>query len=104
MSAVLDETNPEAIIGHFKQMNSECQQIQAKVTELTLEKEEHRLVEGTLSKLDGSRKAYRLVGGILVERTVGEVLPIVSQNLSGVSEKKCWILRCVMQYMMQYML
>ena len=38
-AAVLDETNPEAIIGHFKQMNSECQQIQAKVTELTLEKE-----------------------------------------------------------------
>jgi prefoldin subunit 2 len=86
MSApALDETNPEAIIGHFKQMNAECQQIQAKVTELTLEKEEHRLVEGTLSKLDGGRKAYRLVGGILVERTVGEVLPIVSQNLSGVS-------------------
>lgn len=84
-AAAIDESNPEAIIGHFKQMNAECQQIQAKVTELTLEKEEHRLVEGTLSKLDDSRKAYRLVGGILVERTVGEVRPIVTQNLAGVS-------------------
>lgn len=58
----------------------------AKISELSLEKDEHRLVEGTLQKLDGSRKAYRLVGGILVERTVGEVLPIVSQNLSGITQ------------------
>lgn len=84
-TAVLDETNPEAIIGHFKQMNAECQQMQAKVAELTQEKEEHRLVEESLQKLEENRKAYRLVGGILAERTVGEVLPIVIQNLAGVS-------------------
>ena len=44
-----------------------------------------RLVEETLTPLDPSRRAFRLVGGVLVERTVGEVLPNVAQNRSNVS-------------------
>ena len=51
---------------------------------LNLERDEHKLVVETLTKLEGERKAYRLVGGVLVERTVGEVLPVVSQNYDGV--------------------
>lgn len=49
-----------------------------------MERDEHKLVVDTLSKLESERKAFRLVGGILVERTVGEVLPIVNQNYEGV--------------------
>jgi prefoldin subunit 2 len=83
--ASFDENNPEDILNRFKQMNAECQQLAAKVQELTLEKDEHRLVIDTLSKLESERKAFRLVGGILVERTVGEVLPTVTRNAEGVS-------------------
>lgn len=39
-----------------------------------------RLVEDALKPLDKNRRAFRLVGGVLVERTVGEVLPSVSSN------------------------
>ncbi len=49
-----------------------------------MERDEHKLVVETLTKLESERKAFRLVGGVLVERTVGEVLPIVSQNFDGV--------------------
>lgn len=38
------------------------------------------MVEETLAPLDEKRRAFRLVGGILVERTVGEVLPSVITN------------------------
>lgn len=82
--ATFDDQNPEEIINRYKQMNAECQQIAAKVQELALEKDEHRLVVEALSKLESDRKAFRLVGGVLVERTVGEVLPTVTQNLDGV--------------------
>lgn len=71
--------------GNYKRMMAECQQIAAKIQELNLERDEHRLVVDTLTKLDSGRKAFRLVGGVLVERTVGEVLPVVSQNFEGVS-------------------
>ena len=44
-----------------------------------------RLVEKTLEPLDPERRAYRLVGGVLVERTVKEVLPSVTANRENVS-------------------
>lgn len=37
-----------------------------------------------IEKLDPSRKCFRLVGGVLVERTVEEVLPAVKRNKEGV--------------------
>lgn len=65
-------------------MTSECQTIASKITELSSERDEHKLVVDTLTKLEPGRKAFRLVGGVLVERTVEEVLPAVSQNYEGV--------------------
>lgn len=47
----------------------------------------HRVVEEILQPLDPDRRAFRLVGGVLVERTVKEVLPTVSTNRENVSTK-----------------
>lgn len=54
------------------------------MVQLTLEKDEHKLVIDQLSTLEPERKAFRLIGGILVEKTVGEALPAVQQNFEGV--------------------
>jgi prefoldin subunit 2 len=75
----------EGILNQYKGMMAECQSIASKISELKNEKEEHRLVVESLSKLEDERKAFRLIGGVLVEKTVGEVLPVVNQNFSGVS-------------------
>lgn len=82
-----EEENPEVILSTYKNMVSECQQLAAKISELTLERDEHKLVLDQLVKLEPERKAFRLVGGVLVERTVGEVLPPISQNYEGVGIK-----------------
>lgn len=79
------EDNSQNILNTYKAMTSECQTIASKITELSSERDEHKLVVDTLTKLESGRKAFRLVGGVLVERTVGEVLPAVSQNFEGVS-------------------
>lgn len=42
--------------------------------------EEHNLVIKTLEAQDGSKKAWRLVGDVLVERTVSEVVPDIIKN------------------------
>merc|ERR1712008_372711 len=68
------------VISRYKELQSECNNLINKVTELEVDRNEHRLVEETLIPLDGNRRAFRLVGGILVERTVGEALPSVSSN------------------------
>lgn len=38
----------------------------------------------TLSKLEKGRKCYRMVGGVLVETTVENVAPALSENVGGV--------------------
>lgn len=79
-----DETDSEVIIATYKKMSSDCQQIASKISELNMDRDEHRLVVETLTKLEPERKAFRLVGGVLMERTVAEVKPIVEQNFEGV--------------------
>ena len=34
----------------------------------------------TLNEVDGNRKCFRMIGGVLVERTVKEVLPSLENN------------------------
>ncbi|XP_051562453.1 prefoldin subunit 2-like isoform X1 [Myxocyprinus asiaticus] len=44
------------------------------------------LVIDTLKEVDPSRKCFRLVGGVLVERTVKEVLPALENNKEQISK------------------
>ena len=39
-----------------------------------------------IKDLDPKRKCFRLIGGVLVERTVEEVLPAVEKNRDGLSQ------------------
>jgi hypothetical protein len=73
------------IIQQYRELVKESQQLAQKVSELETDRNEHKLVEDTLGPLDPSRKAYRLVGEVLVERTVQEVLPSVISNRTNVS-------------------
>lgn len=80
-----DNNNPDVILANYKRMASECTTIATKIQDLKMEKDEHRLVIDLLKDLEPERKSFRLVGGVLVERTVGEVKPIVEENFTGVS-------------------
>lgn len=53
-------------------MTNEARVLSQKVQELMADQREHALVLETLAPLDKSRKAWRKVGGVLVERTVGQ--------------------------------
>eukprot|EP00526_Cylindrotheca_closterium_P022316 CAMPEP_0113614740 /NCGR_PEP_ID=MMETSP0017_2-20120614/7330_1 /TAXON_ID=2856 /ORGANISM="Cylindrotheca closterium" /LENGTH=118 /DNA_ID=CAMNT_0000523933 /DNA_START=393 /DNA_END=749 /DNA_ORIENTATION=- /assembly_acc=CAM_ASM_000147 len=64
----------------YRDIMAECQRLMQKIAELEVDRNEHMLVEETLKPLDPSRRAYRLVGEVLVERSVAEVLPSVTAN------------------------
>jgi hypothetical protein len=68
----------------YRELVSECNQLMNKVADLESDLVEHSLVEDTLKPLDGGRRAYRLVGDVLVERTVAEVLPSITKNKENV--------------------
>uniref|UniRef100_A0A8C0GY37 Prefoldin subunit 2 n=1 Tax=Chelonoidis abingdonii TaxID=106734 RepID=A0A8C0GY37_CHEAB len=46
----------------------------------------HSLVIDTLRDVDPTRKCYRMVGGVLVERTVKEVLPALESNKEQINK------------------
>ncbi|KAF9438980.1 hypothetical protein BGZ76_002273 [Entomortierella beljakovae] len=68
----------------YNTMKSELSQLAQKIGELETESDEHTLVVDTISPLDPERKCFRLVGGVLVERTVKEVLPALKTNQEGI--------------------
>ena len=80
------EQNPAIV---YREIMGECQRLMQKIAELDVDRNEHSLVEETLKPLDPKRRAYRLVGEVLVERTVEEVLPSVTGNRENVSVNEC---------------
>lgn len=87
MSTTTEDTasnDPEVILSTYKRMSSDCQAMAAKISELSMERDEHKLVIDTLTSLEPERRAFRLIGGVLVELTVGEVMPRVTENFEGV--------------------
>ncbi|KAL9933264.1 hypothetical protein V8E36_007982 [Tilletia maclaganii] len=73
----------------FQGRRSELQAIATKIGELESEADEHKLVIDTLRETQSKepdRTCFRLIGGILVERTVKDVLPALEVNMTGLRQ------------------
>jgi len=81
MSAVPSDAE---IVQTFTRMRDTVQDFSQKLTELEMERNEHDLVVKAIEPLDGERKCYRMIGGVLVQRTVAEVLPMVKEHMAGI--------------------
>lgn len=62
------------------------QQIAQKIGDVEQEAEEHKLVLETLDPLPGDRKCFRMINGVLVERTVKDVVPALQTNAEGLKK------------------
>ena len=76
----------QQIIQTYKAMRANITELASKLTELDSDKTEHQLVLRAITPLPRDRKCYRSIGGVLVERTVGEVQPAVEKNVKGIEE------------------
>ncbi|XP_077401383.1 prefoldin subunit 2 [Vanacampus margaritifer] len=76
----------EQVVATFQKMRQEQRSLASKAAELEMESNEHSLVIDTLKDVDPSRKCFRLIGGVLVERTVREVLPALQTNKEQISK------------------
>ena len=43
----------------------------------------YRLVYDTIKDLDLTRKCWRMVGGVMVERTIGEIMPPLKAKIDA---------------------
>ncbi|CAN8268748.1 unnamed protein product [Cochlearia groenlandica] len=78
--------NEQAVLKIYESIRSELSQIYSNITDLEMQVNEHSLVISAVQPLNQSRKCFRMIGGVLVERTVKEVLPAVQRNKEGLEE------------------
>lgn len=76
----------QQIIQTYKAMRANITELASKLTELDSDKTEHQLVLRAIKDLPRTRRCYRSIGGVLVERTVGDVQPAVERNVRGIEE------------------
>ncbi|OCT66673.1 prefoldin subunit 2 [Xenopus laevis] len=79
-SNAVKQAAAEQVVAGFNRLRQEQRGLASKAAELEMELNEHTLVIDTLKDVDQGRKCYRMVGGVLVERTVKEVLPALEKN------------------------
>ncbi|TFY77178.1 hypothetical protein EWM64_g6834 [Hericium alpestre] len=81
------QLSDQEIQQNFSRFQSDLQNLAAKIGELEQEAEEHLLVLSTLNEAlaeEPERKCFRLIGGVLVERTVKDVVPALQTNRDGI--------------------
>jgi chaperonin cofactor prefoldin len=113
MSLVMSSSVPpekrQEVGQKYQQLNSEVDTLRKELLRLDQDKEEHqwadglfasgrgtrlntrhsrhlpsRLVVDTISELNEGRPCYRLVNGVLMERTVGDLLPQLKETIGMV--------------------
>mmetsp|Transcript_42850 Transcript_42850/g.99219 ORF Transcript_42850/g.99219 Transcript_42850/m.99219 type:complete len:146 (-) Transcript_42850:153-590(-) len=85
-AAVKEELTPQQVQALYQQLEKECSAIINKIAELEQEEKEHALVLKAFQKVEPSRRCFRMVGGVLVERTVAEVTPAVDSNQEKIKQ------------------
>ncbi|KAK2145654.1 hypothetical protein LSH36_666g00000 [Paralvinella palmiformis] len=80
------QMSQEQIVGGFQELRNQQRAIASKISEMEMDIKEHDLVIEALKDVDPERKCFRMIGGVLVERTVKEVLPALINNHQQISK------------------
>ena len=103
-SGLTDEQVQQRVAMRYKQLNQEAQVLVQKLLELEDEKRENELVLESISKLEDTRKCWRLVNGVLMEKTKLEVVTeirVVINNLNCVINQVTQTLQALRQEIKQ---
>ncbi|KAJ7087403.1 Prefoldin beta-like protein [Mycena crocata] len=87
--AKVAQLSDQEISQNYSRMQNELQALAGKIGELDQEADEHSLVLTTLNEAlaeEPDRKCFRLIGGVLVERTVKDVVPALQTNRDGIKK------------------
>ncbi|WFD29210.1 Cochaperone prefoldin complex subunit [Malassezia sp. CBS 17886] len=83
------EQPDQALARLVQQRRAELQAIVEKIGDIEGDADEHRLVLSTLAEVhsrEPQRTCFRLMGNVLVERTVNDVLPALQTTYDGLAK------------------
>ncbi len=69
----------------YRQLQQETSALVSKILEIEDEKKEHELVMDTMKDLEVTRKCWRLVNGVLFEKTKAEIIPEIEAQVANMN-------------------
>lgn len=84
-AAASSTPSEQEIVKVFSGMLDQRTNFIRKIGELEGEWSEHKRVHDSIKSMDPSRRAYQLINSVLVETTVGEVIPKIEANKDGLA-------------------
>jgi len=78
--------NEEQASAAFNELRQQQRVLASRISEVEMDMKEHDLVIDVLKDMDPQRRCYRMIGGVLVERTVDVVLPGLKSNRDKMKE------------------
>ncbi|BDD59414.1 hypothetical protein MPDQ_003019 [Monascus purpureus] len=82
----IDPKRQQELQLQYTNYKNTLQQLAQKIGDIEQEAEEHKLVIETLDPLPKDRKCFRMVNGVLVERTIEDILPALKTNSDGLKQ------------------
>ena len=76
-----EEEEQQRAVAQVRAMRFEQTRLVERLGEIEAQMSEHRIVLAALKKVEPTRRCHRLIGGVLVERTAGEILPALQQSM-----------------------
>ncbi|KAH8602564.1 Prefoldin beta-like protein [Bisporella sp. PMI_857] len=86
MAQQITQKKQQELQNQYSNYKNGLQQIAQKIGDVEQEAEEHKLVLETLQPLPADRKCFRMINGVLVERTVKDVIPALKTNSEGLKK------------------
>ncbi|RDL34756.1 uncharacterized protein BP5553_07884 [Venustampulla echinocandica] len=86
MAQQVTQKKQQELQQQYENYKTGLQQVASKIGDVETEAEEHRLVLETLEPLPADRKCFRMINGVLVERTVKDVVPALKTNSEGLKK------------------
>lgn len=78
------EISPDVAEERLMMMRTAVMDQMRQINILEMDAAEHKLVLEALDPLDAGRKCFRMVGSVIVERTVSDVKPALRKNMEQV--------------------
>ena len=79
--------NAEQIaLQQLQQLRQDQNLLARQLADMDSTKKEHSLVLETLQKVEPTRKCFRLVNGVMVERTAAEIIPAIKKSIEQIEQ------------------
>ena len=70
----------------LQQLRQDQNQLARQLADMDSTMKEHKLVLETLQKVEPTRKCFRLVNGVMVERTASEIIPAIKKSIEQIEQ------------------